>query len=303
MADVLTALTLAGALEHLSGDRASRPLAGGVGVLLGRALERGGLGIALPPSGHWIDVRSVPELRGIRRLPDGRCQVGAAVTIAELESGDVPEILRVAASAVGNPGIRAVATIGGNLVGSGASSDLMAALVALGAVALVEGSVGARRIPVARVPRLLGIDRAPASDTRASLLLRGVEMGGAGSTGWGFERLTFQGAMDRAAATVAVVVSVSRGQVRAGGEPIRACMAATSVADRPVRFPRIERQIAVDPGVGAGDLEALALADLAAVALRSDLRVSDWYRRAVIPVLVRRAVAAALDRADVAGPR
>lgn len=302
MSEVRTASTLADALERLVADPASRPLAGGLGVLLGRALASDGLGSALPPSGRWLDVRMLPELAGIRRMPDGRCLLGAVVTITELAaSADVPAVLRAAAAAVGNPGVRAAGTVGGNLVGSGASSDLMAAMVALGAVGLVEGSGGKRRVPVAQIPRLLGVDRAPAGGPHAALLLRGIELAGAAPSGWGFERLTFQGAMDRSAATVAVVVTAP-GDARSDTRPVRVRIVATSVADEAIRFRRTERRITVEPRIGPGELEAVASADVANVALRSDLRVSDWYRRAVIPVLVRRAVEAALHRLAMGGP-
>jgi len=296
MAEVRVATTLAEALELLAGDPASRPLAGGVGVLLGRALSSGGLGSQLPPAGRWVDVRSLPELAGIRRSTDGRRHVGAAVTIAELAAAtEAPGLLRAAAAAVGNPGVRAMATVGGNLVEMGASSDLMAALVALGAVGLVDGPDGERRLPVGRIPRLLGAAPSAAGGVRPALLLRVIELEDAEPTGWGFERLTFQGAMDRSAASVAVALFSPPGRSRPTAGRIRARIAATAIADRVVRFGGTERRLAVERWISDEGLEAAASADLAAAVVRGDARISDWYRRAVVPVLVRRAIGTALD--------
>lgn len=292
MAEVRVARTLDEALRLLAAEPAARPLAGGVGVLLGRAQSSGGLGGRLPPSGRWVDIRSLPELAGIHPAPRGRRHVGATVTIDELAAaGEVPALLRAAAAAVGNPGVRATATLGGNLVAMGPSSDLLAALVALGALGLAVGPEGERRLPVARVPRLIGTAPPPRSGRSPWPLLRGVELARAEPTGWGFERLTFQGEMDGAAACVAVAI---RTPARRAGQ-VRVRIAATSIAERVVRFGGTERRLARDPTVPPSEVESAAAADIAAIPLRSDQRVSDWYRRAIVPVLVGRAVESALD--------
>jgi CO/xanthine dehydrogenase FAD-binding subunit len=94
--------------------------------------------------------------------------------------------------------------------------------------------------------------------------------------GWGFERVTVRGAMDRSAATVAVSWSPAPR------------VAATYVAERVIRFPDVERRLAV----GETDAEAInaaAVEDLATVSLLTDDRVSATWRARVLPALVARA--------------
>ena len=88
-------------------------------------------------------------LAGITRA-DGKVTIGAATPLSELEDGDEP--LATAARHVGDPEIRAQATVGGNLC-SGASADaprgdLQAPLIVLGAVVRSTGPGGERTEPV-----------------------------------------------------------------------------------------------------------------------------------------------------------
>jgi CO/xanthine dehydrogenase Mo-binding subunit/CO/xanthine dehydrogenase FAD-binding subunit len=64
-----------------------------------------------------VSLTNVRELRGILELPDGSLRIGAAVTLAELDSAEsIPDALRQAASGVAGPQVREAATVGGNLL-------------------------------------------------------------------------------------------------------------------------------------------------------------------------------------------
>jgi CO/xanthine dehydrogenase FAD-binding subunit len=263
---LLVAPSLTEALAALAADPAARPIAGGVGVMLGRAL-------GLPVAAAYVGIGTLPELR-IRSMDGGAALLGAAVTLEALaDPGEtvVPPLLRAAAVAAANPGIRATATLGGNVVSGGPASDLVAALVALGAEARLQKPGGERWLPVEHLVA------APAAAAGGIVTAFRVPHG----AGWGFERVTVRGAMDRSAATVAV----SRGPAPR--------VAATYVAESVVRFPDVERRL------GAGDtdsgrLHAAAVDDLATVALIPDDRVSGAWRARVLPVLIARAAQAAL---------
>jgi CO/xanthine dehydrogenase FAD-binding subunit len=266
---VTIAATLGDALEALERDADLRPIAGGVGVMLERALG------APSRAPRWLGVARVPELRASALLHDGTRVIGAAVTLDELAGTQQPSagLLKAAARSVANPGIRVVATIGGNVVAGGQMSDLVAALVALGAEAEVVAAAGTRRMPVDS----LVADRLEPGDLVTSFRVP------AGPR-WGWRRLPIRGAMDGSVATVAVVAGP------------RARVVVTMAASRVLRLPHVEDLI----GSGDADVREAAIADVADAPLRDEARASDRYRRRVIPVLVERAVADAFERA-VAG--
>ena len=265
------AMSMAEALEALGADLGLRPIAGGVGVMLARAL--GG-----EPGERWLGVGALPPLRGWSTDAGGNTIVGAAVTLEELAAGLDPAsgLLEAASRSTANSGIRVVATLGGNVVAGRAASDPVAALVALGANVELVSAAGIRRVPV---------EELVATGPQRGELVRSFHVPPA--TLWGWQRLTVRGAMDSSVASVAVV---------AGGN---ARVAVTFAADTVLRLASVERLLAtsVDSATAGNGLRAAATADLAVMMLRGDDRASESYRRRVIPVLVERASADALARA------
>ena len=88
-------------------------------------------------------------LDGITRA-DGKVTIGAATPLSALEDGDEP--LATAARHVGDPEIRAQATVGGNLCAQSSTDaprgDLQAALIVLGASVRSGGAGGERTEPI-----------------------------------------------------------------------------------------------------------------------------------------------------------
>lgn len=86
------------------------------------------------PGGNLVGIGLLPDLLRFESGPDGTIELGAALTLEWLAGpdggGTVPPLLRAAAIATANPGIRSVATLGGNIADAGAASDLVAALIA-----------------------------------------------------------------------------------------------------------------------------------------------------------------------------
>jgi carbon-monoxide dehydrogenase medium subunit len=95
----------------------------------------------------------VPELRKITVAADGEVVLGATVTLREIALSEVIRqylpSLAYAASRVGNPRVRAVATLGGALVHSDARQDVPPVLYALQARVRIQGPRGNREIPIA----------------------------------------------------------------------------------------------------------------------------------------------------------
>ena len=108
---MVRARTLVEALDAL-GDGRGVPIAGGTDLVPN--MKRG----LLEPA-RLVSLRRVPELRGIRVEDDGALVLGAATTLAEL-AGDArvargwPAVAQ-AAQAVASPQIRNAGTLGGNL--------------------------------------------------------------------------------------------------------------------------------------------------------------------------------------------
>src|SRR5262245_61086304 len=82
--------------------------------------------------------------------PDDSLVIGGGATLARLarsqEVRDRQPMLAEAASQVGNPRVRAVATLGGHLVHADPRQDLPPCLLAMGAVAVIASAAGERRV-------------------------------------------------------------------------------------------------------------------------------------------------------------
>jgi CO/xanthine dehydrogenase FAD-binding subunit len=202
-------------------------------------------------------------LTGIRR--DGSSlTIAAMTTIAELE--DAPEPLATAARYVGDPEIRAQATLGGNLCappgGEHPRGDLQAALIALGARVRTTGNGGERMEPV---------EDFLAGDTDGRLVLE-VELDEPSRAGHaGLRRPHTHAYTILAVCTAETSDGVRVGVTGAGGTGIRARSVEQALAG----------------GASAEDAAAKVLDDAQP---QDDALASAWYRERMLPVLVRRAL-------------
>jgi aerobic carbon-monoxide dehydrogenase medium subunit len=138
--------TLADALGELAGGEDVIAMGGGtsVGLLLKNDLLQ-------PRKIVWL--ARIPQLRRLAAGTAGELALGATVTLRELArsaaAGRQFPALAYAAGRVGNPRVRAVATVGGALAHSDARQDLPPILYALQARVRIQGPQGAREVPVA----------------------------------------------------------------------------------------------------------------------------------------------------------
>ena len=142
--DVLTPRTLEEAL-HLKAEHPDAwPIQGGTDVMVALNFDRG-----RPEA--MLNLNEVAELRGFTRQ-NGALRLGSGLTYAEIEHGELRELLPALAEAsrtVGSPQIRNRGTIGGNLGTASPAGDAIPPLVVEGAEVECASVRGTRRIPVA----------------------------------------------------------------------------------------------------------------------------------------------------------
>lgn len=265
------------------GDDA-RPYAGGVALLL--AMKQG-----LITSRHLVDVKRLPGLSEITAQADV-IRIGAAVTHRQIARSPVIRrafpALADAAAALGNERVRNVGTLGGNLAFGEPDSDPATVLLVLDATVRLHGGRG---------PRTLALDDFLRGPFEVSLepgeLLVGVDVPKSPSrTALAYLRF---GVLERPLVSLAASVTLSTD--RRSLEEAR--IAVGCVGPRPFRAREAEEMLRARPLEEA--LAVLAEAGRTAGAAASasdDYRASAEYRRAMIAVLVQRAIAAARSAAS-----
>ena len=221
------------------------------------------MGLLVPDS--LVDLKRIPELRGIRREGD-RLVIGAGATHDEIARsslvGAVAPLLVDVERRVGNARVRAQGTIGGNLCFAEPRSDIATILIALDAGVSLQSRDSARTVPV--VDFVLG----PYWTARESgELLVDVAVPTPVARG---VYLKFQ-VTERPTVGVAAVT-------RPGSRTCRLVIGAVAEAPRVFDY---ERWADVDPEEIAARVEPIG-----------DLTGSVEYKRHVTAIFIRRAVAA-----------
>ena len=119
------------------------PIQGGTDLMVALNFDR-----ARP--GTVLNLNEVPELRGFAR-ENGSLRLGSGLTYAEIEHGELRDVLPALAEAsrtVGSPQIRNRGTIGGNLGTSSPAGDAIPPLVVEGARIECASVRGVRQVPI-----------------------------------------------------------------------------------------------------------------------------------------------------------
>lgn len=246
--------------------------------------------------GAIVSIGRIPGLRGIERDGD-QLVIGALTTHRDVELNPlVRETLPVLAhtfAVVANVRVRNAATVGGVVAEADYASDPPAVLRALNAEIDVTGPDGERTMSIADF--LLGFYETaldPAEIvTRVRVPLLPPNVGSV------YEKFTTRSSEDRPCIGVAAIAGLE-----ADGETCADLRVAVgAAAEVPQRFAEVE-----ETARGRVINEALAAEVAAQYAEQidplSDMRGSEWYRREMIHVWVRRAIlgAAGAARAAVA---
>ena len=141
--DVLTPHTIDEALRLKSDHPDAWPIQGGTDVMVALNFDRGRPGVLL-------NLNEVAELRGWSS-EDGMLRLGSGLTYAEIEHGELRDVLPALAEAsrtVGSPQIRNRGTIGGNLGTSSPAGDALPPLLVEDAEVECASVRGLRRVPL-----------------------------------------------------------------------------------------------------------------------------------------------------------
>jgi carbon-monoxide dehydrogenase medium subunit len=266
-------------------DGSVKALAGGTDLLV--QMKQGGLQPKV-----LVSLRDVPGLRFVRPTADGGLEIGAATTLAAVESS--PDVRRCfpaiaeAASFIGSVQVRDRATVGGNLCNAAPSADMAPILIAYGAmVTITDGSAK-------RAVALEDFFTGPGETViRPGELLTAIAVPPAPASSFGKYYKTFRSAMDCCTVGVSILAVFADGTGVL--DDVRLVMGA--VAPTPMRARRCEEML-----VGRALDEALITRAGAQAAEEilpiTDVRASAEYRKELAEVLTRRALTAARSWAE-----
>jgi carbon-monoxide dehydrogenase medium subunit len=272
------ATSLDDALQAIAGGDA-KVLAGGHSLLPLMKLR-----LAAP--GTLVDIGRLTELKGVRRLDDGRLAIGAMTTYAELMDSPVRQygLFDDALPRIGDVQVRNRGTVGGSIAHADPASDLPACLLALDAELVARSATGERTIPVdgfLQGPFTTGLQP---DEILTEIRLPGPR-GDAGSAYASLENP----ASGYAVVGVAVVVFAGGGGIGSAN------VALTGVGEVAYRARAVETALAGSDGSPAA-IAAAAEHATDGVTVNSDIHAGHDYRTRMAAVYTRRAIESALGR-------
>ena len=251
------------AARALSTNRNARVIGGG--TLLMRGVNAGVQGfdtVIVVRGGQSREVQS-----------DGaRLEIGAGVTMASIASNPELAFLAPAARVVGGPAVRAAATVGGNLFARPPFGELATALLALGAQVHYVGHGTPQSVE--DFLRERGRDR-----TR---IVRSVTVPRVSDPSvFRFVKVTRVAPKGAAILSIAVYVPMQ------GGRVAGARIAVSNMGPTPLRAIGAERALEGQP-LNDDTAQRAAAAMMDGLSPLTDELASEWYRREVAPVHLRR---------------
>jgi aerobic carbon-monoxide dehydrogenase medium subunit len=256
------------AVAALTDDADAKLLAGGHSLLPAMRLR-----VARPST--LVDIGRIDGLSAIREDGD-EIVIGALARHHEVANSELLQrscpIVAFAAAQIGDPQVRHVGTIGGSVAHGDPAGDMPAVLLALDATFVVQGAGGVTR-SIDAGSFFTGLFETALEATEVLTEIRVSKTAG----GWSFLKFN-----RRAQDWALVGVSVVRGD---GGVRI----ALTNMGLTPLRATAVEEALA-----GGADVEAASARADEGTAPPDDAFASSGYRRAVVKVLMQRALDEAL---------
>ncbi len=239
---------------------------------------------------HLIDVKRVAGLDGISAGPDGTLTIGAAVPHRAVEISPLVRerlpLLAGVARHVANARVRAVGTVGGNLAFADPHSDLATVLLTLEATVQLWSRRGERVVPLTEFIRDAYETACDDDEVLVAVRLRPWPA----ATAAAYVKF---GIYERPTLGVAVALVPGANGVAS----LR--LAVGCVGPRPRRLSEVERQAGIEaPARLASRADELAAAAARAIDPVDDRHGSADYKREMTRVFVRRALQAALARAE-----
>jgi aerobic carbon-monoxide dehydrogenase medium subunit len=239
--------------------------------------------LRLSEPGRLVDIARIPGLAGIKDA-GGRIEIGATTTHAEIAASallrDKCPMLAEAAAEIGDPQVRNRGTIGGSIAHADPAADFPAVVLALDADIQLKGKKGARSVKASAFFRgFYDVDLA--SDE----LIVAVHFTPVRSAAYA---KLHQRASHYAVVGVAAALDVKGGVIQS------ARIGLTGATTHAIRLAGVEKALAGKKADGVAAAAASAAGEVADV--NADLHASADYRKAMIPVFVKRAVEKALTR-------
>jgi aerobic carbon-monoxide dehydrogenase medium subunit len=240
--------------------------------------------LRLSEPGKLVDIARIPGLSGIKDA-GGRIEIGATTTHSEIAASallrDKCPMLAEAAAEIGDAQVRNRGTIGGSIAHADPASDFPAVVLALDADIQLKGKKGDRSVKASAFFRgFYDVDLA------ADELIVGVHFTPVRSAAYA---KLHQRASHYAIVGVAAALDVKGGVIQS------ARIGLTGATTHAVRLAAVEKALAGKQADGIAAAAASAAGEVADV--NADLHASADYRKAMIPVFVKRAVEKALARA------
>jgi carbon-monoxide dehydrogenase medium subunit len=234
---------------------------------------------------YLIDVNGIEELQGISYEKGKGLTIGAATKLEDIERSEIVRdsytALQKAASEVGSPQIRAMATLAGNSCNASPAADTPPALVALGAKVSIVSKSGKREMALEDfITGNRETDLKPDEYVEKFILPDGLPNS---ASRFGLLTLTAAKAID----VVSVAVSLA---VDPGSKKVTAVQIAMgSVAPVPIRAKQGEKAL-LNQVIDDALIEKAAEACAGDAKPIDDIRGSAAYRQHIVKVLANRTI-------------
>jgi CO/xanthine dehydrogenase FAD-binding subunit len=214
---------------------------------------------------------------GVRQA-DGAIEIGAATTITQLTQLDRLPILAQAAGMFGAPAVRNMATVGGNLFAAPPAGDIAVPLLALDTLVELAGPHGRRTLPLDQF--FTGLGQTARAADELVVAVRVPQTGG---------QTAYLRYGRRQANTPAVVAVAARVVIDEAGMVTDARIALGAAGPHPLRARQAEAALLGQP-LDDTNIAAAAAAAQAECDPPTDALATEWYRRRMVGVYVRRAL-------------
>jgi CO/xanthine dehydrogenase FAD-binding subunit len=277
-------LAEATALLDAKGDRA-KVLAGGTDLIVQVREYRRDIDV-------MVDVKRIPELMELTFDAKAGLRLGAATPCYRVyENAAIAKAypgLIDAASLVGGIQIQSRASLGGNLCNASPAADSIPALIALNTACVIAGPKGTREVAVEDFCVSPGKNCLQRGEMLITLKLPAPKP----NAGAAYLRFIPRNEMDIAVVGAGVSVELDAGKSKC----LAARIALAAVAPKPLLVPAAGADL-VGSTLTDADIDKAAKAAQAAATPISDMRGDADYRKHLVAVLVKRALAIAIERA------
>jgi carbon-monoxide dehydrogenase medium subunit len=239
-----------------------------------------------------INIKKIPELKGIR-FDDGEgLTIGALVTHREIETSPLVKdkfpVLCEAEREVANIRVRNMGTVGGNLASGEPLTDLSQIFIALDGKAKIAGPSGQRVIAVEQ----LFLDFYTTTLAEDEILTHIALPPLPPRSGIEYIRFSSSSVVDKPAAGVAVRLTLdNNGETIQTARIVLGCVGATPVRAREAEALITGKKLTPELAEEAGSVASQECSPT------SDLRGSEQYKRAIVKTLVKRATGRAYQHA------